>query len=113
MKVRRYLAAGMIALATALLAGCADVTSGTVEKKSYVPPYTWTYMQPLYGTRCSGSGSSFSCSTYVITYVPQQETDPECWRLDLLADNGKDKGDICVSEHSWRSVRVGTHWPPK
>lgn len=101
---------GAAALASVvLLVGCgADVTQGTVTGKAFVPVRHWTYLDPIYATACSGSGSSFSCHQYIVTYMPVEETDPECWKLSLL--DGKNKGSICVSQSEWDGAKVGTYW---
>ncbi|WP_158684428.1 hypothetical protein [Amycolatopsis orientalis] len=43
----------------------------------------------------------------VTVLVPQ--TDPECWRLDLVS--GEDTGSVCVSRQDYDAYRAGERYP--
>lgn len=108
----RATAAVLAAAVAAAISGCAGITHGTITSKEYVPERHWIYEQPVYSERCttSGSGSrtSTSCTSYISTYVPIPETDPECWKLHLK--HNSDTGSVCVSQASWETAKVGGTW---
>jgi hypothetical protein len=92
-----------------VLTGCgSDLDHGTITGKRYVPEDTYTYMQPIYTTQCSGSGSSQVCYSTISMYIPISQTDPECWRLDLR--DGKKTGHVCVSKSAWEKAKPGGSW---
>lgn len=110
---RRPLVALAAAAAALALAACSSVTHGTITSKQYKPEQQWTYEQPIYSQRCTTSGygsrTSTSCSSYISSWIPIPETDPECWQLNLRNGSG-DTGSVCVSEQAWNGARVGGSW---
>jgi hypothetical protein len=110
MKSRCVAAAGaeLVLLAFALTACGADVTHGTITSKQYVPQSTYTQEQPVYSERCLLVNKQEDCSTFVSTWIPVQETDPECWKLNLKS--GKNTGSVCVPQSAWESAKVGGVW---
>jgi hypothetical protein len=102
--------AASVALAGALvLTGCgSDISHGTITSKTYVPEKDWVYMQPITMPQCSGSGTSQICSSVVTGYIPIDESDPECWRLNLR--DGKKTGWVCVSKAAWEKAKKGEQW---
>lgn len=108
-RLHTYAASAALVGALALTAcGSSDISHGTITGKQHVPEHTYTYMQPIYTTQCTGSGSSHFCYSTISMYVPITETDPECWRLDLRKD--KKTGHVCVSQHSWETAILGKDW---
>lgn len=92
---RRILAtAGLLFGGALFLAGCSSISSGTVTGKTYEPGFFLTT------TVCSGQ--PVIC-TPILSWIP------ECYRLDL--DDGKDTGDVCVSEEDYAAYRAGDHYP--
>lgn len=107
---RLHTYAATAALAGVLtLTGCgSDIEHGTITGKRYVPENTYTYMQPIYTTQCSGSGSTQVCTQTIAMYLPVDMTDPACWRLDLR--DGDKTGHVCVSKKAWEKAKKGAQW---
>lgn len=96
-----------IVAASLLLAGCgSDVQHGTIRSKQYIPQTTRTDYQPVYGNHCNSKGY---CTTYVITYMPYQVTDPECYQFTLI-DDKKNVGNVCVDHDSYNKMKPGDKW---
>ena len=93
-----------------LLAGCAApaLTHGTITAKQYKAATTHMVNSPVYGTRCSGSGTMKHCYTAVTAWIPEQRTTPECYSLALRA--GKRTGSVCVSPAEYAAATVGAKW---
>jgi hypothetical protein len=100
------------ALVAFALSGCGGITHGTITSKGYVGPSSYIYEEPVYSERCvevkSGSIEGESCTSYVSTWIPIQETRPACWKLNLV--RGNKSGSVCVSGSAWETVKVGGKW---
>ncbi|MFF1701228.1 hypothetical protein [Streptomyces sp. NPDC058252] len=107
-RLHTYAASAAIVGALALTACGSDVSHGTITGKQHVRAHTYTYMEPIYTTQCTGSGASQVCYSTISMYLPVTETDPECWRLDLR--DGKKTGHVCVSKTAWEKAKKGEQW---
>jgi hypothetical protein len=111
----------LAAFALFAVAGCGAVTSGEVVDRRHedtriyydtVQDYAWM-QKPK--TTCSGTGSSYKCtttSTSEYTWVgshQEQRVDDEDWVL-VLRNGGGDTGEVEVSESDWREHPVGSWW---
>lgn len=96
--MRKLLALPVLAAAAVLLAGCSSLDHGAVTGKQYEAGYWWT------DSICASWGK-YGCQLY----IPYQEWQPECWKLDLAS--GKDTGSVCVDRATWDAKHAGEQYP--
>jgi hypothetical protein len=106
--MNRRITAALTAAATAGLTACGGITHGTITSKEYRPQSQYIQMEQIYGSRCSSSRKSYSCTTTVTTWIPVTITDPDCWELHLRS--GKHTGSVCVSQQDYEAARIGGTW---
>ena len=95
----------IVVLAALLLSSCGDDLDGVVTNKNVQPGYSYTYMQPMTTTTCSGTPSV--CRTTTTGYLPIFYYVPTCWEITV---EGSTSGDTCVSEEKWNSLMVGDEY---
>lgn len=91
-----------------LAAGCSNLEHGEITSKKYEPESRYTVMVPVYTSQCSWNGKTTTCHQVLSTIIPTEQTDPECWRLNLR--DGDETGHVCVSEKAWNRAREGAQW---
>lgn len=109
--MKRLVAAA--ALAAVALTGCSDpIASGTVVRKVYDDPDTWTYWQSTYCpyfSTINGVMYTFynTCGGYYVT-----DHDGPHWELRLKDDKDpKHHGWVEVTQEDYGKFTVGSHWP--
>jgi hypothetical protein len=111
--MRRALApVGAVAL-LALAACGATGPHGTVTGKEHEPSHTTWRTVPKTKRVCAkttrrtskGTSTSRSCRDVPDGTRRVADVKPECWELELDTGN-----EVCVSEHTWRTTRVGDHY---
>lgn len=92
-----------------LLAACGAPVDGTVVSTNHRPAWTELYSQPMYGTRCYGTGTTRSCTSTVIGYYPATRRHAEQW--DLIVRDAKGKNHtVRVHQQTWLNKPVGSHF---
>lgn len=107
--MKKLLCAALL-LVSLTLAGCGDKLDGEVTDKVLVDGYSYTYLQPIYTTSCSGTPSI--CTTSFSYFIPMTAYVPPCYRLYVKTDEGKEKHG-CVEHSRWSKVKIGQHYTGK
>lgn len=94
-------------LPVALLAACGEPVVGTVVSQNHRPSWVELYSQPMYGSRCSGTGKSRSCYSTVVGYYPATRFHAERWDLIVRDANGKNH-TVSVHHQTFLNRPVGS-----
>lgn len=110
----RTVLAGVAAAGLLLISGCGPAQPhGTVTGKEHEAAHTTWHTVPKTKRVCTRSSrrvgkstsTSRSCRTVPDGTRRVADVKPECWELDLSTGD-----EVCVSEHTWRTTRVGDHY---
>lgn len=90
-----------VMFALVFLTACGHPSQGRVASKSYDEAYSYPRIY------CAAYNAKGICTLW----MTQQVYVPECWKLNLRAED--DKWSVCVSKDEWDHTQPDTTWKEK